>query len=629
MSSLQRRDMSAVELSLSRLEALKNEAGIINLGPIAAAFRGAFPDASANIPSGVATRIVAAAVRLAPDDPEMRILQARTEALRGFDGIGPAANALGEAFSAFGRHPRDISIHAANAATYLLGAIILVLLVSSLALLTRHGRLLAHDVGDLFPSAPATPFSALEMAQSRRFRAIVGSGLTRILGVSLVGLVLLLPIVMGFGLVPAAAVWMVLVLPYAGRSERVAIAAGFISVAILPLLGAMVLLPGRVASSDGALMWSSLKESVGDDQLPAFAHRSLEHPDEPWAPVILARMETRRAPMSPVALEAAAARLVPFATDQSGVVATDLANIRLRLALVSCHQGRPDTARASASLQAFERALRLAPGSTSVLRGLTLSEGLLGDRIGMEKSLQALVAATPNADLDSLVRMRALASPEAACGSPSLVMAELGMPSVPDWTVWFSDVDPWALPPTLPMNAWVMGRTPVGYLPSIGLFGLVILVLASIVRGLLPFASSCSRCQTVSCPSCNREASGFDYCPSCLFEQVKPAFLDPLDVVALQRRREQQRDWSRIVHPLLCLTIPGLGQLLAGRPLRGVLLLLVLFLAVGVVVTPHPPVIDTMAYAGDLGLELPLWPPIALAVVYLASALDTWISRTS
>ena len=174
-----------------------------------------------------------------------------------------------------------------------------------------------------------------------------------------------------------------------------------------------------------------------------------------------------------------------------------------------------------------------------------------------------------------------------------------------------------------------MGRTPVSWLPILGVTGLSALLLLAMFGSHLPFASSCSRCGTVSCRSCNREASGFDYCPTCLFEQVKPAFLDPLDVVAMQRRREEHSDWARTVLPIVSLVLPGVGQLLSGRPLRGAFLLLVLFLAIGAVAFPIPPVVDVDAYAGAIGGGLPLGPPMALAVVYLFSALDTWVNRTT
>lgn len=629
LSSLRRHDLGAAEISLSRLVDLRTEAGIRNLTPVSAAFRGTFPEATRDAAPGVAARLAAEAIRLAPDDPGLRWVQAGTELRRGFEGIGGAAGATIEALRAYGRHPRSLALLAGNAATYLLGALILVLLVASLAFLARHGRLLAHDLGDLFPSAPATPFSAVEMAQSRRLRTIVGSGLTRMLAVSLVGLLLLLPVVIGFGLVPSAVLWLLLVLPYLRRSEAFAASVGFIAVASLPLLGALVLLPARAASTDATRMWSALEEVAGEELLPTLARRAFERPEEPWAPVIQARLEVRRAPLAPGVLDSAASRLERVATEPSGVAATDLANVLLRRTLASCIEGKPDATLAAGARQAYERALRLAPGSPAVLKGLALSSGLLGERDAVDKALQALVTVTPDTDLESLARLKSFAVPSTACASARRVAGELESATVPDWTVWLADLDPLAPPPGLPMNAWLLGRTPVSWLPILGVGGLVALLLVALARRRLPFASACPRCGTVSCPSCNREASGFDYCPTCLFEQVKPAFLDPLDIVALQRRREEQRDWPRVVRPVLSLVLPGVGQLLSGRPVRGAFLLLILFLAVGAVLFPIAPAVDVEAYPGVVGAGLPIWPPVALAVVYLLSALDTWVNRTS
>jgi len=384
LSSLRRHDLGAAEISLFRLRDLRTEAGIPNLAPVSAAFRGLFAEASAEAAPGLAIRIASTAIALSPDDPGLRWLLARTQMRAGIEGIGGAAGAALDAVHAYQRNPRALTILAANTSAYLLGALILVLVLGGLAFLARHGRLLAHDLGDLFPSAPATPFSAVEMAQSRKLQAIVGSGLTRMLAISLVGLLLLLPIVLGFGLVPSVVVWTLLVLPYLRRSESVAAAMGFILVASLPLLGALVLLPDRAAATDGPRMWSALEETAGEELLPLLAHRSVEHPNEPWAPAILARQEVRRSPLSPGPLLAASTRLQPFAGEPSGVVATDLANVLLRRTLASCRDGKPDPSLTAEAREAYQRALPLAPGSPAVLRGLALTAGLAGDRDALE-----------------------------------------------------------------------------------------------------------------------------------------------------------------------------------------------------------------------------------------------------
>ncbi len=629
LSAMRRHDMGAIELSLQRLTGMRLEAGISNLTAISAALSAGFADASQSATPAVAVRVATLATRIAPDVPEAWWLLSRTHLREGFSGLGAASGAAVEALSAYPRHPRILLLQAAGIASYLLGALILVLLVVSLAFLVRHGRLLAHDVGDLFPSAPATPFSAVEMAQSRRFQAIVGSGLTRVLALSLVGLLLLLPLVLGFGLVPSMAIWLLLVMPYLRRAETVTAALACIGIALLPFLAALVLLPGRAATTDGARMWAALEESPRQELVPVLARRTLEHPDEPWAPILQARMDVRGAPFSAGALEAAASRLERVAAEPSGVAATDLANVRLRLALESCREGRMEAARVSQARDAFERALRLAPGDPAVLRGLALTSGFANDREAQDKALQALMGVTQDADLDTIARVRSVSSPSAACAAPRAVAGELRLVSPPDLPLYLADVQPFEIPSSLPLNGWLMGRTAVSWLPILGIGGLFVLLLLAVLGQKLHFSSACPRCGTVSCPSCNRHASGFDYCPTCLFEQVKPAFIDPLDVVAMQRRRDEHLSWTRQVRPILTLVLPGVGQLLSGRPLRGALLLLLLFLAIGSVLFPVPPLVDVDAYACVAGKGLPLAPPVTLAVVYLISALDTWVNRAS
>ena len=122
-------------------------------------------------------------------------------------------------------------------------------------------------------------------------------------------------------------------------------------------------------------------------------------------------------------------------------------------------------------------------------------------------------------------------------------------------------------------------------------------------------------------------SSGFDYCPICLFDQVKPAFVDPLDLVARQRRRDEQSARRRTLLPILALAIPGSGQILSGRPVRGCTMILLLALVIALLASPEAPFIDIQAYRGAVSGTLPPLPPVLLVLVYAWSALDVWMTR--
>jgi hypothetical protein len=215
-----------------------------------------------------------------------------------------------------------------------------------------------------------------------------------------------------------------------------------------------------------------------------------------------------------------------------------------------------------------------------------------------------------------------------ACLTPAAVARELRLPPLPAWSLYLHDVDVSRVEPALPWRELLIGSLHP-YLPSLVAFAaLVLCMIVLSARGRLRLAASCPRCGSVSCPSCNARSSGFDYCPTCLLEQVRPGFLDPLDILAMQERRDARLRRGRTLAPVLALLVPGSGQVLAGRPVRGAIMLLLLAFAVLSVVMPVVPFTDPVGYTGPPGKGLPILPPILLAVVYCFSAIDLWVNRS-
>ena len=622
--AMRRSDAASTVLALRRLAQVRAEALGPDLTPVAAAFVALFDRATEHETKTGRAAIAAEAIPLAPDYPPLHFLLARCLLASGFQGLGQAATAMTDGLAAFVHYPRGLVTMAANAAFYLVIAMIAVAVAVAAMLLLRHLREVFHDVGDAFPTGAVVGFALSDMARSRRATFVLGSGLARTLLVLVLLLLLLLPLVLGAGLLLTSACWVLAMTPYARRTELVAAILVLLSIVVIPFMAALPGAPDRLAQAPGPALWTCLREHCYDT---AAAQRRLqEQEDHTWARLALAANEVRRGPMRPAALESALLHLQSARPDSHGVVTAWTGNVLVLRALSSCEAtGKPDAAALEAATKAFEGA----PRNQSVLRGLAIARGLSGDRAGMEGPLKDLIGAEADVDLSSIVRIKTLtASPAQACQNAAVIARELSPPPMPDWSVYMSEVGPGAFDPIVPFPALLAGHVPpraISICAGVGIAAMVVLLIA---RRPMKLACVCPRCGTVFCERCNRAESGFDFCPSCLLEKIRPAFLDPLDIVATQRLRNAWQHRGRVAVPVLALLVPGTGQVLAGRPVRGMAMLLLLATAVSMAAIPVAPVIDPVGYLGQDVSGLPLLPPVALALIYCLSALDVWLNRS-
>jgi len=622
LGALDSEDYEAARVSLGILRDRTRSQGIRNLFPLSAALRFSLSSNRPPTRSRELLELLDGVIEIVPDDPWLLWQRGRLSLLQGFSGISDAFPALRESLQVLlHRNPRAAFAIAGQASFYLLLSLIGCILLVSLGILLRHFPLLSHDVGDLFPRAPTSAFSLLERARSRGLRFLVGHGANRVLTGALLAVLLALPIVAGAGLLPSACLWTLLLTPYLRPAERVGAVFSLISLALLPWLAAWSLLPGRALNGDGSALWTALQGTVAPGVEQRIQQRSLRQPQDPWAALARARLEARRFPLSRSILEENLARLSQSTPDSHGLVSTEIAHTELRLALIGCVDGAPDRERTSRAKEAYEQALRQVPGRPEVLEGLLLASALSGDTARTQALVQQWMAASPEEELDRIATWKPLLNPADACRESARVDRELRLPPLPTWTLYLLDLDPWSPASGLPFRELLLGRLPSSLLPVLGIAALLALLLGTALRGRLLTSSRCPRCGTVSCPSCNRAASGFDYCPTCLSEQVRPAFLEPGE------RISQGAPWMsglrRSIRLGLGFLVPGLGQVLEGRPIRGTLFLLLLCGALLNVAVPTSPVVDPLFYAG-VGRGLPLLPPIVLSVVFLLSALDMW-----
>ncbi|NOZ01623.1 MAG: hypothetical protein GXP54_07010 [Deltaproteobacteria bacterium] len=627
MAAMRQGDLRSARSRVQYLVSLRVKAHIANLTPVAAAFLSRFRHLVAGESSDDAQVLAAMAVDLAPDYPAIYFNLADAYLDRGIRMIGPATGAFFQGLAAYSRYPRGLVTAIGNISFYAVFSIIMMVLMVSVILVFRHGRTLAHDISDLFPSAPAAAFSAPEVARSRSVRFIIQSGLTRTLAFFITFLVLVLPLAAGLGLLVVVLIWTMFIGVYVRRSELAAVIFVHLGIILILPLGILTYMPLAMEQSQGPKLWACLREYCWSDQVEGLNRLLVSQPDDPWVNTALALHRVQGGLNDPRSLTLASHQLMGAQLDPKGSIATLRGNIQVLQALALCPHGKPDKGALVTARESFKSALRSVPDSPQALRGLSIADGILRDTKALEKHIQRLVDVSPEQDLSFVARIRTLTSSDKVCKNLGGISAMLRTPPPPDFATYFRGFDPLESPQAIPFRTLMLGRLPIRWLPVLTLISLLLFLAVLLVRKRYSFAYVCPRCGGVSCDRCNVDASGFDYCPTCLLEQVRPAFLDPLDLVALQRKQDRKRHWVRLLLPLVSLLVPGSGQVMSGRPVRGLMMIGCLSFALGLVLNPTPYLVDYVAYSGSPGPDLPALPPLLLGMVYFWSAIDIWLTR--
>jgi len=627
MASMRRGDLRSARSRLERLVSLRVTGHIANLTPVAAAFLSRFDQVAVDESTEDVYELAALAVQLAPDYPQIHFNLSSAYLAHGVQMIGRATSSFVSGLLAYARYPRGLVILVSNIAFYLTFSILMMVLIVSVILLLHHGRTLAHDVGDLFPSAPAAAFSAPEVARSRSIRFIIQSGLTRTLALFVMLLMLFLPVAAGLGLLLVALIWALFTGVYARRSELATVTLVHLGIICILPLSIITHLPLDAEKAEGATLWSCLREYCWSEKVEQLNLALLREPDDPWVATALALHKVHDGLGETESLRRASRQLMGVRLDSRGSIATLRGNIQILHALSLCPDGKPDEGILNTARQSFQSAIRSVPDAPEAHRGLAMTEGLLRDREALEAGIARLVEVSQEEDLTFVARIRTLSGSSQVCTQLPSISAMLRTPPPPNLSTFFRGLDVVNAPEALAFREIMLGQLPIRWLPAVAGISLILLLAVLVVRRRFSFAYTCPRCGGVSCVRCNVGASGFDYCPTCLMEQVRPAFLDPLDLVALQRKQNRKRNWQRLFSPMVSLLVPGSRQIMSGRPLRGLFMIGCLAFAVGFVLNPPPSLVDHLAYVGRPGSDLPTLPPVLLGMVYFWSALDIWLTR--
>ncbi len=570
-------------------------AHVPDLDTVAAAFLHRFAEVARQARPEDAVRLAHLAVDLAPDLPDLQFNLARTHLRRGVAGLLPGVQALVEGWRAYGRHPPALLAVLGRTAFPLAWGGALVVVLVPVLLLLRHGPRLAHDLGDRFGPPRQGGLTATAVLRSRRLSDRVRLLVRRSPAAALVVLAVLWSLVAGLGLVPGLLIAALAVAMYASRAEVAAILVVVVVAFLLVPAGIALHLPLQAASGRGARAWSCLHGECDRETRAALEQDVAAGAPDPWARVALAAHTLRTHPSDAGALADAESRLRPAETkDQTGIVPTLLGHVHLLRALSDCAEGRPNVGDLLAAERAFQAAAGLVagdpatgPGSADpshALIGLAITERLLARREAARAALDR--AASSGGDPTVLDRIPFDQHAEEPCRLHGAVAGVLTWPPPPDWDVYLAGTRVLDVAPALPFAPLVLGTLPAPVLPFVALLALVGLPIAVVVGRRRALAERCPRCGTVSCRACDVRTTGLDSCAACLAESARPAFVDPLDVVAVERARDRRREVWRAVEVVGAPVVPGAVQVAAGRPLRGIVLIAALAVGLGMLARP-------------------------------------------
>ncbi len=604
-------------------------AHVPNLDVVAAAFLHRFPRVEERAQPEEAARLARLAVGLAPDLPDLWFNVARAQFRRGVAGLLPGTQATIEAWKAYGRHPPALLAMLGRTAFPLAWVGLLIVVLVPALLLLRHGPLLVHDLGHRF--GLPRPAGVTLVRRSRNVSDRLRLVLRRSPAAALLTIAVLWPLVAGLGLVPGLLLAAVAAGAYASRAEVVAIFLVVVVAFLLVPIGIALHLPIQGVSGRGARIWSCLHGECDRETRAALEQDGVAHPEDPWPAVALATCALRDQASDAAALAQAASRLQAVeALDHAAVVATLLGQVRLLRALSDCAEGQPNVGELLAAERSFQRAADLAAGTSPTgpgaadpsraLVGLAITERLLARRDAAQLARERLASAGGDPSVLDAIPFEEHA--EEPCRLHGAMARALMPPDPPGWDVYLQGIRLLDVPPALPLAGVIIGSlsaSGLSFLAFLALVAVPVVVLATRRRAL---AERCPRCGTVSCRACDIRATGLDSCPTCLAESARPAFVDPLDVVAARRARDRWREVKRLVEVVGAVVVPGAVQVATGRPLRGLVLIAALAAGLGLIARPN----GLFGSAPD-GSGGGLSATVLLAAVVVLSAADVWTRR--
>lgn len=619
------RDVQLIENTLKRIIDMKRAHHIQNLTTVGSGFVFMFDESMEYAKPSEKLRIAEMAVNLAPDYPPLYFNLGQALLSEGISNIGDAIGAYYRGVKAWFRYPRGLVISISNLAFYLLPSLIITIILASFLLLLLHFEKVLHDVGDLFPTTPMGVFSLSEMVKTKQAGFIIGRGIVKSLSILVMILILILPFSLGLGLLLTALFWVILVSFYTNGKETFSGGLLLIFAILLYPLGGLTNLPTEVFQREGSIKWACIREYCKEEDKVRLMKIVPQKGDDTWTRYALAMHVIQKGEIKSNVLMEAYEHLNMAVHDDDMVIETSKGNVLLMASFENCNTvGEVDLEKVKQSAQMFQVGAK--KDKREALKGLIIAQGILMQRDAMEETIKRLISVGDENDLSFISRVRAMTYSTTVCANKDYLLSEVTFPDIDNFGLAFEGVNISLVESGMPLSNLLLTRLTSESISILTIVCFCLFIVILITRKWFALAYECPRCGMISCAKCNARETGFDYCPSCLLEQVKPGILDPIDQVAISRRFRGRIARFRPIARWLSIPLPGIGQCLSHRPVIGIFLILLFSIAINLVLEPYPPIIDEVGFSG-FTYSLPTLPPVLLGVVYVISLIDTLRSR--
>ncbi|MBW2701117.1 MAG: hypothetical protein JRF33_09890 [Deltaproteobacteria bacterium] len=515
------------------------------------------------------------AVLLSPDLASTHLARASFILFERPTDLAEVLGSLLDAGKAAWREPFSFDRMKTNAIVGLLLGLILAAFLFVIVQFLTYLKLFLHDFHHLFPRAAA------------RFQTTV-----------LALLLLALPLMFRLGLVLTLMIWLLTAFLYQNWRERA------ISIMLLLLLGAtpFALREGlaglMMPDSAAGVLLEVERGSPTDKQLSRLKALLAEHPDHTGLLTVLGNHFKRQGQY-----EMASAILLKALDTKpaSAILLNNLGNVYF----LQDELGK--------AVGMYGRACMADPGLALPHYNLSQTHYRAGEP---DKGTEARQSAL-RLDREGIRKVTVRAN----TGQVNYVVGELDLPMV--WLTGAADIgvsrelldDATAAL----WNTWGGRGDPFSFW-FYALGALLIYLLAALFGWRVSLSRACVRCGRPACRRCNNEMKDDTHCGQCFYAFVRK---EQVDARARISKEIQIRQYKRRHESLACglsFVLPGIGQMLKERTLRGVLILLVFALVLVQVLLGYGLMRDPLALGGGIDW-LKLVPLLVLFAAFYAWAL--------
>jgi hypothetical protein len=600
-------------VDLGNLKGLKASTGIRNLTPIARVLlRMALEMAQDPENADMAPKLAGHARTLAPDLPSTYLVSAQLASGAGGEfSLGNTLKAFSGSVTASTHHLPSLLENVSKVAFIWFLLILLAAALFSLSVLLRYSKLLGHDVGHLFPPG-ATEWQKL----------------------TLMLLLLSIPFLLDLGVVILFMVWWVFLWAYMNRNERATAILILILMATWPFAGKLIAAgvtpPDTVESTLARCNHEvcSVEDIHLLEGLRATSSKSSADID-----YTLALSAYRAGAFAELSLDDALVYLSGnLQSKQASRRARALVlqgNIYFSKGVKRCAADQGNLAAGAQEFQEADNSFRQAIEAQETVEGLYNRGRVLAYR-DQGGDGEQLIAKARDLDTRRILEVEEVSQfagqQEFLCGENFNHNRELLIPVLPVKGFFTSTVRRQSTKKLLGFHHQLLGPLPLDKFPPIAGGLAVLLIVLGFVLKRFRISSHCVKCGAVSDAKDRPELSQSGICEICLFYRIRGSFVDPKEIWRREKGIEIRLRLKKRIERGVSFLIPGMGQMLRGKPLRGVIFFVVFFLPVFAIFITDPLMGHLPGIDRDVGM--PTVQVIAFSlvslVVYLLTLLDIY-----